>query len=142
MRFPYTEVQPGRFRPMVLLRVWGPVNSILTDGLLDTGSDRIIFAPRIARALGVDVAALPGAVTARVPTGTPLPCKLVSLRLELARPPSRICWLGEVAIPLSPVRNNYWGFKGFLEYFRADFDGPNRVVTLTTGAGLPAVAVP
>lgn len=45
-------------------------------------------------------------------------------------------------MPLAPIRNNYWGFKGFLEFFRTEFDGPNLVVTLTPGSNLPIVTPP
>lgn len=142
MQHPYTEVYPGRFRPIVLLHLKGPSKVILTDGLLDSGADRTILSPRSARSIGIDIHTIVPTVAVRVPAGPTLRCKLVTLQLELLRPPDRICWLGEVAVPLAPVRNNYWGFKGFLEYFRAEFDGPKRTITLTPGGNLPAVTPP
>jgi hypothetical protein len=139
MQYPYTEVQPGRFRPIILLHIRGPIKSILTDGLLDSGADRTILSPRTARSIGIDVNSIVATISVRVPVGPTLKCKVAKLPLELLRAPDQICWLGEVAVPLTAVHNNYWGFKGFLEYFRAEFDGPNRMITLTPGSNLPAV---
>jgi hypothetical protein len=98
--------------------------------------------PPLAPALGIDVAALTRSAAVKVASGQTILCKLTTIILGLRRGGTAVYWHCELAIPTVPVPYCYWGFKGFLEYFRADFDGPNRVVTLTAGSNLPAAAPP
>jgi hypothetical protein len=140
MIFPYTEVRPGVFRPLVPLWIYGPTRTLLTDGVLDTGAERVLLLPPVARRLGIDIAALSSTVVLHVPTGQAVACKTAVLIVELRRPHSSMFWRSEVAIPAQPIRHCYWGIKGFLEFFRAEFDGPNHAVTLIAGSNLPVAA--
>jgi hypothetical protein len=143
MRFPYTEVGPGIYRPIVPVSVWGPAGAVLVDGLLDTGADRTLLTPSVASTLGINLARGPvRPLQLKVPSGQFVTCQLVSVILGLSRQRVRICWQAEVAVALEPVEKPHWGFKGFLEYFRANFDGPNRRVTLTPSERLPATNSP
>jgi hypothetical protein len=139
MQFPYTSVGPGIFRPIVPLLLRGPASTLLSDGLLDSGADRTLLSPRVARGLGIDVAALPIAVSIKSATGHKVPCKFTRMTVELIRGSERIGWVAEMVIPVTGVDQSHWGFKGFLEYFRSEFDGPNRMITLTPGSNLPPV---
>jgi hypothetical protein len=85
MRFPYTEVAPGVYRPILAVRLWGPGQAILMDGLADTAADRTLLPPNLARALGIAVDALPATVRMRSATGQLVECKPVLLPLELIR---------------------------------------------------------
>jgi hypothetical protein len=67
---------------------------------------------------------------------------MMTLPLELRRDSERLQWLAEVAVCTVGLRYPYWGFKGFLEFFRAEFDGPNRWVTLLAGDNLPIATPP
>jgi hypothetical protein len=112
------------------------------DGLLDTGSDRILLSSALAAILGIDPGPSAITVTLRSATGHDLVCQLGQLTLELRRDATRVCWLAEVAVAPGPLRVVHWGLKGFLEYFTADFDGPNHWVTLKAGGNLPAATPP
>jgi len=110
----------------------------LADGLLDTGSDRTILTPKIASSLGLDIDALPDQVVIQSAFGHDVHCKLVTLVLELRRDRRAVAWAAEVLVTKTPIQLTLWGIKGFLEFFRAEFDGPTRTVTLTPGNNLPA----
>jgi hypothetical protein len=112
------------------------------DGLLDTGSDRILLTPKSARNLGIDVNALSDTVEMQSATRQTVTCRTTHLPVELIRDSVKLCWLAEVAIAIDGIRINHWGFTGFLEFFRAEFDGPNRVATLIAGANLPVIEPP
>lgn len=142
MRIPYIEVKEGVNRPLLALAVWGAAGPVLTDGILDTGADRVLLAPRWARPLGLDLSMLPTAVTLQSATGQRVLCKTITLAMQLRRARVNWCWQAELAIAIEEIRINHWGHIGFLEYFRANFDGPNRLVTLTPGRNLPKVKLP
>ena len=72
-------------------------------------------------------------------TGQEVHCKVGEVTFELRRDRHVIAWKAEVAIPSVEIRRPIWGFKGFLEFFRARFDGPGRIVSLTAGPNLPKV---
>ena len=142
MQFPYTQRGPGVFRPIVPLRLYGPAAAVLTDGLLDPGADRVLLLPRLARVLGIDMKTLTTTKLMKSATGHSGLVKLTSLIVVLRRNSTEICWQAEVGFPSFPVQRCYWGIKGFLEFFIAEFDGPNRVVTLTSGSNLPVATAP
>ena len=142
MKFPYMEVRPGIYRPIIAVRIYGPLRRLLTDGLLDTGSDHTLLPPNTARELGIDTDALPIAFTMQSATGHRLTCKTVKLCPELVRESARVCWETEVVVTVEPIRKAHWGIKGFLEYFNSNFDGPGRWATFNPGANLPAASPP
>lgn len=142
MEFPYMEAGPGTDRPIIAVRIYGPLRRLLTDGLLDTGCDHTLLPPDTAQDLGVDVDALPIAFTMQSATGHRLTCKTVKLCLELVRGAERISWEAEVVLTVERIRKAHWGIKGFLEYFNSNFNGPGRSVTLNAGANLPAAPPP
>jgi hypothetical protein len=137
MQFPYTEVASGLFRPLVPILIWGPAGCYLADGLLDTGADRTLLGPRLAQAVGIVLDSLATVATVQSASVHVLTCKVTTVTFQMRRDSQRLSWLAEVAVPIQSVKRSIWGFKGFLEYFRARFDGPNRRVTLTAGANLP-----
>src|SRR5260370_14450638 len=142
MRFPYSEVRPGTYRPLIAVRLWGSRLHVLTDGVLDTGADRVLLKPKVAVGLGIDIDALRTDIAVRTATGELVRCKATILPIELIRDGVSLYWLAEIAIALDPIRINHWGFKGFLEYFSADFNGPERQVKLTAGDNLPVTTPP
>jgi hypothetical protein len=142
MRFPYTEVASGTWRPIIPVFLDGPARTMPQDGLLDTGSDPILLPSGLVVLLGVNPGPSAVTVVLRSATGQDLVCQLAQLILELTRDATQVCWLAEVAVAPQPLRIVHWGIKGFLEYFTADFDGPNRWVTLKAGGNLPAATPP
>jgi hypothetical protein len=112
--------------------------AILIEGVLDPGSDRSLISLKHA----VDLDSLTTTVILRSATGHALKCKTTTLILELFRDFERISWQAEVAIATDELRRPHWGFKGFLEFFRTVFDGPNRQITLDPGPNLPRIVAP
>ncbi len=99
MRFPYSELAPGYYRPLVALGITGPSKTILKDGLLDTGADRTILPLRLADELGIDMDGLTEEAVVRSASGELLHCKVMRLPLQLLQGGKRVAWEAEVAIP-------------------------------------------
>ncbi len=137
MRIPYTQVGPDLFRPLLPVIIHSTAAAWLVEGLLDPGSDLTLLPLQWAARLGVDYQSLSpgGAVTSA--TGELVPWRTWQLDFDVRRDMERICWRADVAVTTDKITRPHWGFKGFLQYFRAEFDGPNLVVTLTPGANLP-----
>jgi hypothetical protein len=142
MQFPYTQVAPGIYHPRIPIFVMGPKRTIPIDGILDPGSDRSLIPLKHAVDLEIDLDSLTSTVTLRSATGQLLTWRTTTLVFELLRDFERISWLAEVAIAPNALRRPHWGFKGFLEYFRAVFDGPNLQITLDPGPNLPCTTPP
>jgi hypothetical protein len=142
MRIPYTEVGPGIYRPLVAVRVWGLDGPYLEDGLLDTGADRTLLTTEVAEKVGIDLAALSSQILIRSATLQRVTCPLTGVVLALQRDSERYCWRAEVAVATQPIRVSHWGSKGYLEFFRATFDGPRRFASLVAGHNLPSALPP
>jgi len=142
MEFPYLEVRPGVFRPIMAVRIYGPTWSVLVDGLLDSGSDRTLIPPKVALDLGLDLPPSIAEVAIKTPTGQVIKCKAVDLPLELNRNSTRLCWKGEIAVTDVPLRICHWGIKGFMEFFETLFDGPGHRAIFTEGDHFPAAFPP
>jgi hypothetical protein len=142
MQFRYTEVKSGLFRPLLSFVIWGPAGPVWTDGLLDSGADRTVLTPDLAKRLGINIRKLAPELHIASATGQRLRCRIVTVPLELWRNRNRICWRAEVAVATSAIQRSHWGFKGFLEFFRTTFDGPKRTFTLKPGVNLPAMDSP
>jgi hypothetical protein len=96
----------------------------------------------LANDMGIVINALSNEMTIKSATGQEIVCKITTLCLQFVRNGLQVSWMAEVAVALGGIRINHWGIKGFLEYFSADFDGPNRLVRLTAGDNLPATTPP
>jgi hypothetical protein len=142
MQFRYTEVKSGLYRPLLAIVVWGPSGPVWTDGLVDTGADYTLLTHDLTLRLGIDIKSLTTEVHVQSATGHRLRCKILSLPIEVAKKPKRICWQAEVAVAMERIQRSHWGFKGFLEYFRTTLDGPKRMFTLIPGVNLPTINPP
>jgi hypothetical protein len=127
---------------MIPVLVTGPAGHFLIEGILDPGADRNILPLKWALTLGVLMDGLTSSVTLQSATGQSLVCMNTTLQFHLLRDFERISWQAEVAIATDELRRPHWGFKGFLEFFRAVFDGPNRQITLDPGPNLPHIVAP
>jgi hypothetical protein len=136
------EVRTEIHRPIIAARVWGPAQQVMTDGLLDSGSDYTLVRAKLARNLGIDVDTLSTTVEIRSATGQSVLGKATLVPLQLARESTRLTWLADIVIVPDAIRINHWGFRGFMEYFRVEFDGPNHCVTLTPSDTLPVITPP
>src|SRR5262245_44626205 len=112
MRFPFTEVGPGLFRPVVPVISWGATRCIFVDGVIDTAADWTLLPPDRAVRLGIDRTKLPGGPSIRSATGQLVSCKTTRLPFELRRDGERCCWLADLAVTGPEVTVPHWGMRG------------------------------
>lgn len=138
MTFPYSEVGHGIHRPYIPVLMTGQKGAALRDGLLDTGSDRCILSPHVTDLIGLH--AIPGR-SLRIGSilGQHVDCSIAEVNFTIRRNGFELSWQAEVAIAPHRLKRMIWGCRGFLQYFRAEFDGPHRRVSLTPRQNLPRV---
>jgi hypothetical protein len=116
------------YRPMILLRVFGPDGDDVDYGLVDTGADDTLFPNRMIARLGVVFNSSDYATIAGIDDSVTI-VRYATVDLELLgagggyRFSSRVGFHAGHKIAL--------GHNGFLEYFAASFNGRNRHLTLT-----------
>lgn len=143
MRVPYLPVRMAqpvpslrgsvvRHRPVLAVRLTGPSDTRLRDGLLDTGSDDTVFSEALANDLGVDLAQ--GEVRMVQLAGRPQPLRCVYAAVELQIGDGQqetYVWTAVVGFVAGRLHYNLLGHAGFLEFFDADFRGSDRAVLVT-----------
>lgn len=147
MRFRYAsyEVEPSLtvpdgvlYRPEIVIDVIGSRRTETIQALVDTGSDETVFPMSLARAIGVQLerdatgqaSAVGGHAIELVPG---------SVTLEITQADVTYRWDAVVQFldvdqPEDEVA--LLGFAGFLEFFKATFDGDSRELQLTAGSRL------
>lgn len=126
----------SRPRPMIIVSVIGPANTLPTEGLLDTGSDDTIFPESLAHLLGVDLTNAPvGQLTTATLSNAPVRYAQVLLRITDGKEQREWpAWVGFTPVKLqSPLL----GFAGFLQYYTATFRGDREEVELTVNSLYP-----
>jgi hypothetical protein len=144
LRFPYrlfkTNVplwsldgRQERPRSVLDVSLVGPVGTIVRLGLLDTGADDTVFPVTLA---GIDLTGAPTGSASGVglAVGT-MSYALVLLRISDGK---EFCeWPARVGFTTDPLKRPLLGFAGFLQFFRAVFDGDLEEVELTTNRRYP-----
>ena len=124
-------------RPIMPVRVIGPLRSQFYDGHLDTGSDDILIDPIVATNLGINLAAAPERPINLVGRGI-IRCRYAQVRLRITDGIRETYeWSAYVAFSPFPLRRGLWGFAGFLQYFNADFRGADWEVHLHPNRSFP-----
>ena len=120
-----------RPRPVLLVAVVGPGGTDAQRGLLDTGADDTVFSMATATAIGVDLAAAPtGSASGVGASAGALTYAEVLLRLTDG---AVYCeWPARVAFTTAALKRPLLGFAGFLQFFKAVFDGEREEVELVT----------
>lgn len=145
MIFPYVsyDVEPSSaipsgtiFRPEVLIRIIGPRRSFQVSGLLDTGADQVCVSASLARRLGIDLGGVAEKVFAA--GGHESDVWPATLEIEIILDGDLYRWRAEIGFIAGdddpPIA--YLGHAGFLEFFRATFDGETRTIELLPGEKL------
>ena len=135
--FPYMTTPGGVIRPIIAVVLQGPTSQRLLDGLLDTGSDRTVFPEREAAAVGISLPTSPDS-SFKTAGGVSIPYRLADAVLELRAAAATVRWKATVAFADDPLTIIHLGHRGFLEFFRATFHGPERKVSLDPQPTLPA----
>lgn len=147
LRFPYLQVGKGqpivslggkvhRPRPVIGVSIAGPADMIPYDGLLDSGSDDVLFPEAIAALIGIDLTNAPrGAASAFGHAAIPI--RYAEATLRIADNQERREWRAWVSF--APVVRRYalLGYAGFLQYFTATFHGDREGVELTVNGIYP-----
>jgi hypothetical protein len=144
LRFAYTDRDvdplPGEtglqtvHEPLVMVRFIGPSRTCLIRGLLDTGAAITLLPRSFMAKLGVEPTAGRGVV------GTAaggLSVQLGTLDLEIRSGRTAYRWSARVGFAPRTENVALLGRDGFLDHFRATFDGGARIVTLRPSGQLP-----
>lgn len=130
MRFPYLPLptrQPVpslggaqvRYRPVLAVRLFGPLGSRPYDGCIDTASDDTIFPRSLAQALGIDLTKAPQG-EARPVSGLVIPYFYARVTLRVTDGFEECEWQATVGFADLPLRWALLGHAGFLEFFDTD----------------------
>lgn len=106
------------------------------DGLIDTGSDDVLFPEDIAALIGIDLTNAPQGTASAFGQGT-IPVRYAEATLRIADNQERREWRAWVSF--APVARRYalLGHAGFLQYFTASFHGDREELELTVNAQYP-----
>jgi hypothetical protein len=126
-----------RHRPVVAARLTGPRDARLIDGLLDTGSDETVIEDWRAPAMGVDLTQAPERNVMLAGRPQPLRCRYAPIQMELSDGIETFEWTTIVGFIAGRLHYCLWGQAGFLQFFRAEFDGEDHVVILTPKPSFP-----
>ena len=128
------------FRPVIPIRVIGLIGSQPMDGILDTGATETILP---AYLMGIiDPAVIPGEVGVLLgASGAPFVVTYGTVDLELRMTRQIFRWHANVAF--HPNRQDaLLGDAGFLRFFTATFNGPERYTTLRPNGVFPPPIMP
>jgi len=147
LRFPYLQVARGgpivslggkvhRPRPVIGVTILGPAGAVPYDGLLDTGSDDVLFPEAVAAFIGIDLTNAPQGTMSAFGHRS-IPVRYAEATLRIADNQERREWRAWVGF--APVVRRYalLGFAGFLQYFTATFHGDREEVELTVNGQYP-----
>lgn len=124
-----------RFRPIIPITLVGPGGSALFEGLLDTGSDFVVFSEQVAADVGIDLSQSPATTAAGV--GGAASMRFADVSLRTADATERREWPARVAFTAAKMRQPILGRAGCLEFFTATFRGDVREVELAVNAAFP-----
>ncbi len=127
-----------RYRPVVPVRIFGPLGSRLYDGCLDCASDDTIFPLALARQLGIDLSTAPQGV-AHPAGGMTIPYLYTSVRLRLSDGLDTCEWQATVGFVDLPLRWALLGHAGFLDFFDTTLRGARRDVLMIPNSLFPGV---
>ncbi len=119
-----------RYRPIIPVRVFGPLGSRLLDGCVDCGSDDTICPLSLARNLGLDLTGAPQGEAYPV-GGTTVPYLYAEVSLRVSDGLETCEWQATVGFVDLPLRWALLGHAGFLDFFDTDLRGAHREVLMT-----------
>jgi hypothetical protein len=125
-----------RYRPIIPVRVFGPLGSRLVDGCVDCGSDDTIFPLLLARKLGIDLTGAPHGEACPV-GGTIVPYVYAAVTLRVSDGVGTCEWNATVGFVDLPLRWALLGHAGFLNFFDTDLRGARREVFITPNPLFP-----
>jgi hypothetical protein len=121
-------------RPLVPIRVRGPVQSIQTLGLLDTGSTDTVIPMELGIEIGANIAANEGAIKWR---GQTYSRRTAEIEVEFQRGGFSCRWTVRAVFSSAPIGYLLLGDRGCLQYMDGKFLGEERFVELETNNSFP-----
>jgi hypothetical protein len=125
-----------RYRPVVSIRVFGPMRSLLYYGCLDCACDDTIFPMSLARKLDIDLTGAPQGRAYAV-GGVITPISFAAVTLRLSDGVEIYEWQATVGFVDLPLRWALLGHAGFLDYFDTELRGARREVVISTNTLFP-----
>jgi hypothetical protein len=129
--------QSVRHRPVVAVMLTGTATPQLRDGLLDTGADDTVFSDAVAAALGVDLSNAEQRPISLAGRPQVLLCRYSTVQLRITDGSETFEWPATVGFVAAKLHYALLGQAGFLQFFRAEFDGDIHKVTLTPKPSFP-----
>jgi hypothetical protein len=127
-----------RYRPVMAVRLTGPRNDVLQDGLLDTGADETLFEERLAAIIGLDLDQAEERKVGLVGRPRPVRCRYAPVRLRITDGLRETYeWTAVVGFAATRLRYHLLGQSGFLQFFDVEFRGADRAVVLTPNRSFP-----
>ena len=125
-----------RHRPIISIRLIGPMGSRLYDGCVDSAADDTVFPAALAKTLGIDLT--------NAPQGEAQPVGGLVLRYSYATVVLRLTdgfetyeWPAVIGFADLPLRWALLGHAGFLDFFDAELRGSRREVSFTPNVAFP-----
>jgi hypothetical protein len=129
-----------RSRPVLAIRLTGPSNAKLRDGLPDTGADDTVFTEGLAALLGVDLRQAEERQLALAGRPQSVRCRYAPVRLWISDGSQETYeWSSVVGFVAARLHYNLLGHAGFLQYFDVEFRGMDREVVLTPNRSFPGI---
>ena len=123
-------------QPLLHVSVVGPSDTYVVHGLLDTGSDEVVFPADLAAWIGVDLTNAPSGVSSGA-TMAPVPLRYAEVEMRIAGNGERRAWRALVGFTAGPLRRPLLGFAGFMQFFTASFRGDREEFELTVNGLYP-----
>ena len=119
-----------RYRPILSVRLFGPLGSRLFDGCLDCASDDTLFPQALAQSLGIDLTGAPKGESRPV-DGVAIPYLYARVRLRISDGWEQCEWEATVGFANLQLRWALLGHAGFLDFFDTTLFGSRREAILT-----------
>lgn len=126
------------YRPMVSIRIIGPLDHVNVRALVDTGADETIFPVSIAEAIGAEMDEAES-VSLEGIGGHMVQAVLGTVEIEIGVGKSLTRWQQRARFVPSSLDDEVpiLGHVGFLQYFATLFDGKRHQMTLTPNGTFP-----
>ena len=150
MRVPYMPVPARRpipslggalvrQRPIMAVRLSGPADTKLRDGLLDSGADDTVFSESLATLLGIDLRKADERQIGLAGRKAPVRCRYAPVELRITDGITETYeWTAVIGFVSGRLHYNLLGHAGFLEFFDVTFRGrPDYEAVLTPTRSFP-----
>jgi hypothetical protein len=127
----------SRYRPVMAVRLTGPRDTRLRDGLLNTGADETIFEEALAHLIGIDLSHAEARNVSLVGRPTPVRCRYAPVQVRITDGVETFEWTTVVGFAATRLRYQLLGHASFLQYFDATFRGVDQEVVLTPNRSFP-----